>query len=205
MKKFNSAALKSVRCSLKDRDLQWAGKNMTCLLITTYSAFNQSIQLDSIKTGKPTLSEFPVPCWKCQLIPIGNRNQYHVLAIIQSRAVCQLFLSTDLSTSNLCAAQGGTPNEIPQTSLTLFPMSPGVLLPVTAHSAASGRQEHFQGVQWIWHQTLLRISLPFFLKHFWWQKSNNLPPTPSAFVFYCKYKWQKYQEGVRWSERARTS
>lgn len=159
MKKISSAALKSVRCSLKGRDLQRAGKNMTCFLITTYSAFNQSIQLDSIKTRKPNLSEFPVPCWKCRLIPIGNRNQYHTLAIIQSRAVCQLFLSTCLSISNLCAAQGGTPDETPQTSLTLFPVSPKVLLPVTAHSAASGTQEHFQGVQWIWHQTLLRISL----------------------------------------------
>lgn len=53
-------------------------KTFPCFLITTWSAFNQSIQLDSIKTGKQILSEFPVPCWECQLIPIGNRNRSRI-------------------------------------------------------------------------------------------------------------------------------
>lgn len=84
--------------------------------------------------------------------------------------------------------------------------------PVTPHVSASARDgsrrwEHFQWVADSASNTGLGFSLLFFffLKHSSWQKSIEAPPTPSTFVFYCKYKLQNYQEQERWSERSRTS
>lgn len=84
-------------------------ETLTCFLITASSDFNQSIQLDSIKTGKQILSEFPVPCWKCQLIPIGIRNQCsspftpHICSLSQRllRRMGVLAMSTADSASDL--------------------------------------------------------------------------------------------------------
>lgn len=104
------AALKYLRHCLKCRDFQWAGKHLYRFFNYHIYAFNQSIQLDSIKTGKQILSKFRVPSWKHKLVAIGNRNRCHVSAVIQSRADCLLFLIIFLSTSKICRPQGGTPN-----------------------------------------------------------------------------------------------
>lgn len=156
------------------------GKTFTCALITPCSAFNQSIQLDSVRTGKQILPEFLVPRWKWQHIPVGTRDQWPVSAVTGGKADWQLFLSMCSSTSNVCRPQSGTRMKhalMNFADTSLFPVIAKALLLCHSRSLSwrlLGRVRARQSLA----ESLLRFSWRFSSETFLVAKCNELPPHP---------------------------